>query len=300
MVQRGARPDDHDGRRRRRSVSASGWSASSSGSSSTVPTARRRWSRSSRRRPTRAASSRPCSTCTAARSASTRELSARTNDRASRVLLRRARPETQDTVLLLEDVSPRGRLLDQVAGCSVADARPAIRMPRQAARVLLGRPVARRRAVPAAAVRRPVSGRGRVRVRDRVAARAGVLPRPDRRPGARRSATATPRRSRRCSRSCRSRRSCSSHGDWRLDNLFFTPDDDVIAVDWQLIDRSVGPRDLAYFVTESVERHRPAPSTRPRSTTYLARSRRARRARPTRSGRSRCTATARCSASCTR
>ena len=28
-------------------------------------------------------------------------------------------PETQDTVLLLEDVSPRGRLLDQVAGCSV-------------------------------------------------------------------------------------------------------------------------------------------------------------------------------------
>ena len=32
-----------------------------------------------------------------------------------------------------------------------------------------------------------------------------------------------------------------SHADWRLDNLFFTDDDDVIAVDWQLIDRSVGP-----------------------------------------------------------
>ena len=43
-----------------------------------------------------------------------------------------------------------------------------------------------------------------------------------------------------------------SHGDWRLDNLFFTPDAEVVAVDWQLIDRSVGPRDLAYFVTESV------------------------------------------------
>ena len=42
-----------------------------------------------------------------------------------------------------------------------------------------------------------------------------------------------------------------AHGDWRLDNLFFTPDDEVLAVDWQLIDRSVGPRDLAYFATQS-------------------------------------------------
>ena len=36
-----------------------------------------------------------------------------------------------------------------------------------------------------------------------------------------------------------------AHGDWRLDNLFFTPDDEVIAVDWQLIDRSVGPRETS-------------------------------------------------------
>jgi hypothetical protein len=43
-----------------------------------------------------------------------------------------------------------------------------------------------------------------------------------------------------------------SHADWRLDNLFFTPGGDVIAVDWQLIDRSVGPRDLAYLVTQSL------------------------------------------------
>jgi len=49
-----------------------------------------------------------------------------------------------------------------------------------------------------------------------------------------------------------------SHGDWRLDNLFVSPDDDVIAVDWQLIDRSVGPRDLAYFVTGSIEVADPA------------------------------------------
>jgi hypothetical protein len=46
-----------------------------------------------------------------------------------------------------------------------------------------------------------------------------------------------------------------SHADWRLDNLFFTGDDahPVIAVDWQLIDRSVGPRDVAYLVTQSLE-----------------------------------------------
>jgi hypothetical protein len=46
-----------------------------------------------------------------------------------------------------------------------------------------------------------------------------------------------------------------SHADWRLDNLFFTSDParPVIAVDWQLIDRSVGPRDVAYLVTQSLE-----------------------------------------------
>ena len=49
-----------------------------------------------------------------------------------------------------------------------------------------------------------------------------------------------------------------SHADWRLDNLFFSPDRDVIAVDWQLIDRSVGPRDLSYLVTQSIEVDNPA------------------------------------------
>ncbi len=43
-----------------------------------------------------------------------------------------------------------------------------------------------------------------------------------------------------------------SHADWRLDNLFLTDDDHVIAVDWQLIDRSVAPHDVAYFVSQSV------------------------------------------------
>lgn len=50
-----------------------------------------------------------------------------------------------------------------------------------------------------------------------------------------------------------------SHADWRLDNLFFTPDGrEVVAVDWQLVDRSVGPRDLAYLVTQSLNVDDPA------------------------------------------
>ena len=48
-----------------------------------------------------------------------------------------------------------------------------------------------------------------------------------------------------------------SHADWRLDNLFQTPDRDVVAVDWQLVDRSVPLRDLAYFVTQSVNVEEP-------------------------------------------
>jgi hypothetical protein len=42
-----------------------------------------------------------------------------------------------------------------------------------------------------------------------------------------------------------------SHGDVRLDNMFFGPDR-LRLCDWQLADRSRGPRDLAYFLTQSL------------------------------------------------
>ena len=61
-------------------------------------------------------------------------------------------PASQDTVLLLEDVSVRGRMLDQVAGCSVADAALFHPVSRQAARVLLGRCFARRLVVRTASL----------------------------------------------------------------------------------------------------------------------------------------------------
>ena len=95
-----------------------------------------------------------------------------------------------------------------------------------------------------------------------------------------------------------SRRSCSSHGDWRLDNLFFTPDGDVIAVDWQLIDRSVGPRDLAYLATQSLEVDDPA-DYRQAFDWYMA-DLATHGVTPMTTGRWRCTATATSSGSCIR
>ena len=42
------------------------------------------------------------------------------------------------------------------------------------------------------------------------------------------------------------------HGDFRLDNLRFANDDEVIAFDWQLLTLANGVTDLAYFVSQSV------------------------------------------------
>lgn len=43
------------------------------------------------------------------------------------------------------------------------------------------------------------------------------------------------------------------HGDYRLDNLMFAPDDaDVVAVDWQTLAVAPPARDLAYFLGTSL------------------------------------------------
>lgn len=44
-----------------------------------------------------------------------------------------------------------------------------------------------------------------------------------------------------------------SHGDFRLDNIFFNDDGDLALCDWQLVDRSRGGRDVAYFLTQNLE-----------------------------------------------
>lgn len=159
--------------------------------------------------------------------------------------------ETQDSVLLLEDVGPRGRAFDQVEGCTVAEARPAIRtLARLHARFwdeagladaawllrLCDSPypdavaMAFDLAWPAAQALFPDAMTPAVRAfGDGYTARIPALF----------AKLSTPPL-------------VLSHADWRLDNLFFTSDDDVVAVDWQLVDRSAGPRDLAYLVTQSL------------------------------------------------
>lgn len=160
-------------------------------------------------------------------------------------------PETQDTVLLLEDVSPRGRMLDQVAGCSFEEAEPAIRaLARHHATFwddsTLGE-------IPWLWKLSDDPYPGAVQM-----AYDGAWPRvqelfPDavtpavRKLGDNYSERIPALFAKLCTGPL-----VLAHADWRLDNLFLAPDGDVVAVDWQLIDRSVGPRDLAYFVTQSM------------------------------------------------
>jgi Ecdysteroid kinase-like family len=185
------------------------------------------------------------------------ELSARTKTKHPECIYAAHDPETQDTVLLIEDVSTRGRMLDQVAGCSVADARSAIRCLAELHAnfwddsSLDDVPFLKRLCddpYPGAVSFAYETAWPRVQeffadlIDDRVKAfgdRYGAQI-----PALFAKLSEPPL--------------VLSHGDWRLDNLFITPDDDVIAVDWQLIDRSVGPRDLAYFATASFDVADPA------------------------------------------
>ncbi len=179
------------------------------------------------------------------------ELSARTKISHPKCWHGEHDPETQDAVLLIEDVSPRGRMLDSVAGVSLAEARPAIRcLARLHAsfwddaslddsswlKALSDDPY------PGAVAFSFEGAWPRVQeffpdlIDDRVKAFGDRYP-----------AMIPPLFAKLSEPPV-----VLAHGDWRLDNLFVTPDDDVIAVDWQLVDRSVGPRDLAYLVTESI------------------------------------------------
>jgi hypothetical protein len=62
-----------------------------------------------------------------------------------------------------------------------------------------------------------------------------------------------------------------SHGDYRLDNIFFYGADDLALCDWQLVDRSRGARDVAYFLTQSLTSERRAELERPLVARYVAR-----------------------------
>ena len=44
------------------------------------------------------------------------------------------------------------------------------------------------------------------------------------------------------------------HGDWRTDNMFFDDDDDMVIFDFQITAVGNGAYDLAYFLSQSLER----------------------------------------------
>jgi len=155
-------------------------------------------------------------------------------------------PVTQDAVLLLEDVSVRGRELDQINGCSVKEARPAVRCLARLHAGFWDDPSLEEAdwllrlgddPYPGAVAFAYETAWPRVQEFFPEAVTADVKSFGDR------YAEQIPALFAHLSEGPL----VLAHGDWRLDNLFFTPDDDVVAVDWQLIDRSVGPRDLAYL-----------------------------------------------------
>ncbi|CUU55106.1 Phosphotransferase enzyme family protein [Parafrankia irregularis] len=56
------------------------------------------------------------------------------------------------------------------------------------------------------------------------------------------------------------------HGDYRLDNLLFTADGQVVTVDWQTLEAGFPGRDLAYFLSTAL----PAPQRRRQETSLVA------------------------------
>jgi hypothetical protein len=161
-------------------------------------------------------------------------------------------PETQDTVLLLEDVSARGHALDQIAGATLEEARPAIRsLARLHAAFWDDAQLADLAWLPRLCDEPYMSS-----VR---AAFESSWPRvgevfPDAlTPAIKKFGDTFAPRIAPLFAKLVDGPNVLSHGDWRLDNLFVTEDGwEVIAVDWQLVDRSVGPRDLAYLVSQSL------------------------------------------------
>jgi hypothetical protein len=163
-------------------------------------------------------------------------------------------PDSQDTVLLLEDVGTRGEQLDQIKGAALDDAEPALRaLARlhaawwESERFEDHPWLLRLGDEPYPSAVQLAYGAGWPNVQeymsDIISPRVKAL-------GDAYGAM-VPAIFQRLSQGPLT----LSHADWRLDNLFFTDDEEqpVIAVDWQLIDRSVGPRDVAYLVTQSLE-----------------------------------------------
>jgi hypothetical protein len=179
------------------------------------------------------------------------ELSARTPIAHPQCFYAKHDPATQDTVLLLEDVSTRGEVLDQVSGYSVRQARPALRTLARLHAEFWDDPSLAETPWLLRLGDEPYPGAVAFAY-DTAWPRAQEFFAADITPDVKKFGDAYMARIPPLFAKMSAGPNVLSHADWRLDNLFFTPDGDVLAVDWQLIDRSVGPRDLAYHVTGSI------------------------------------------------
>jgi Ecdysteroid kinase-like family len=159
--------------------------------------------------------------------------------------------ETQDSILLLEDVSTRGAMLDQIEGVAVDEAGPALRTLAQLHAGFWGDDSLGDHAFLLRLADEPYPGAVQF-------AYATAWPNaqeffPDQmNPQVKAYGDAFEGRIAGLFTMLCDGPHVLSHADWRADNLFLSPQGEIIAVDWQLIDRSVGPRDVSYFVTQSV------------------------------------------------
>ncbi len=180
------------------------------------------------------------------------ELSAMTNLAHPRCYFSYHDPTTQDSVLLLEDVSTRGEMRDQIAGARLSDVRPAIEAlaefhagwwdseeleRHEWLKRLVDDPY------PFAVQMAYDAGWPKVQEMYPDLCVGAVKALGDR------YSSLIPALFAKLSEGPL----VLAHADYRLDNLFFAPDGMPVVLDWQLIDRSVGPRDLAYLVTQSLE-----------------------------------------------
>jgi hypothetical protein len=161
-------------------------------------------------------------------------------------------PQSQDTVLLLEDVSSCGMAMDQVVGATVDDARPAIRTLARLHASYWDEAGLDDVAWLLRICDDPYPGSVAFAY-DTAWPRVQELFAADITPEVREFGDAYAERIPALFAKLSEPPLVLAHADWRLDNLFFLPDGEVLALDWQLVDRSVGPRDLAYLVTQSLE-----------------------------------------------
>jgi hypothetical protein len=179
------------------------------------------------------------------------ELSARTPISHPQCFYTEHDPATQDTVLLLEDVSTRGTMRDQIAGCTFEESIPALRTLARLHAEFWDDPSLAEMPWLLRLGDEPYPGAVAFAY-DTAWPRAQEFFAAEITPEVKKFGDAYGPRVGALFAKVSEGPLVLSHADWRLDNLFFGTDDEVIAVDWQLIDRSVGPRDLAYFVTESL------------------------------------------------